>query len=138
MQLLPSELKHLIAELLAIVSSASTTRSSLAAMARTHPSYQREAERALYNTLLIHAYADKYLKCMEILARNQEKAALVRSLTIEYARCTGSGNIDKNRKVTTYLSKSLINMHTLSDLRIRVLPDGEGMSLELEKILWSV
>jgi hypothetical protein len=126
MQLLPSELKLLIVELCSC--------RSLAALARTHSTYQREAERVLYDTLLINAYADNYVKCMEILARNQEKAALVRSLTIEYA----DHNIDNNRKVTTYLLKSLINMHTLSDFRIRVLPDGEEMTKSLEKNLWSV
>ena len=41
MQLLPLGLKHLIVEL------SSGSPSSLAVLARTHPVYQREAERAL-------------------------------------------------------------------------------------------
>ena len=52
---------------------------------------------------------------METLAKNSEKAGLVRLLVIEYAHC----NTDKNRRVTTYLSKILKNMHSLSDFRVR-------------------
>ena len=73
---------------------------------------------------------------METLATNSEKAALVHFLTIEYAR----NNIDKNQRVTTYLLKSLINMHTLSDFRVRSWR-GEAeaqMMKSLDKILWSV
>src|ERR1700734_2845508 len=98
MQLLPAELKHHIVEL------SSGSPSSLAALARTHSTFQREAEKALYDTLSIFASSDDSLKCMETLATNLEKAALVRSLFVEYAR----DNITKNRVVTTYLSLSLI------------------------------
>jgi len=106
--LLPSELKYLIAEL------CSESSDSLAALARTHTTYQKEAEKALYHTVSISASCDDSLKCMDTLATNSEKAALVRFLTIEYAR----NNIDKNQRVMTYLLKSLINMHSLSDFRV--------------------
>jgi hypothetical protein len=128
MQLLPSELKLLIAEL--------SSPRSLTALARTHSAYQREAERALYDTLSIYTIQDDSLKCMETLATNPEKASLVRFLTIEYAH----DNVDRNWRVTTYLSKSLINMHSLSDFRVRSWP-GEAdaeMMRGLDKILWSV
>ena len=130
MQLLPLALKHLIVEL------SSGSPNSLAALARTHPAYRREAERALYDTLTICASRNDSLKCMKTLATNPEKAALVRFLIIEYAR----HKIDKNRRVTTYLSKSLINMHSLSDFRLRSWPgDAELEMMEsLGKILWSV
>ena len=133
MQLLPLEV------LLLIVEFSSGSPSSLAALARTHPTYQREAERALYDNLSIYASIfasrdDFLIKCMETLAANPEKAALVRFLTIEY----GYDNIDYNQNVTTYLSKSLINMQSLSDLRIRCRPGDEVMMKDLGKILWSV
>ena len=129
MQLLPAELKcH-------IIMLSSDSPSSLAALARTHSDYQREAEKALYHTLVISAYSNDCLKCMETLATNSEKAALVRTLIVEYNR----GGIN-NERVTSYLSKSLINMHSLSDLRIRsrlVQATGEMVKC-LGKILWSV
>ena len=128
MQLLPSELKCLIVEL------SSGSPNSLAALARTHSSYQREAERALYDTISIFTSRDDSLKCMETLATNPEKAAFVRFLTIEYAR----DNIVKNRRVTTYLLQSLLNMHSLSDFRIRSRPGDEAQMKGLDKILWSV
>ena len=128
MQLLPFELKHLIVEL------SSGSPNSLAALARTHPAYRREAERALYDTLTIYASNDDSLKCMETLATNPEKALLVHFLTVEYAHEI----FGTNQRVTTYLSKSLINMHTLSDFRIRCRPGGEEMMKDLGKILWSV
>ena len=113
MQLLPSELKHLI-----VLELSSESSNSLAALARTHSAYQSEAEKALYNTLFIFANSDDSLKCMETLATNSEKAALVRFLTIEYDR----DNLRKNRRVTAYLSKSLISMRSLSDFRVRSCP----------------
>jgi len=125
MILLPSELKCLIVEL------SSGSPNSLAALARTHTSYQREAERALYDNIFIFTLRDDSLKCMETLATNPEKAALVRFLTVEYAR----DNTVKNRRVTTYLSKSLINMHSLSDFRIRSRPGDEAQMKGLGKIL---
>ena len=128
MQLLPSELKRIIVEL------SSGSPNSLAALALTHTSYQREAEKALYDTLSIFAFSDDAFKCMETLATNPEKAALVHFLTVEYAR----NNIDKNRRVTTYLSKSLINMHSLSDFRVRSRPADTAQMKALGKILWSV
>jgi hypothetical protein len=131
MQLLPSELKCLIVKL---SSESRNGRNSLAALARTHTAYQREAEKALYETLYIRTSSDNSLKCMETLAKNSEKAGLVRLLVIEYAHY----NTRKNRKVTTYLSKSLINMHSLSDFRVRSWPGGvEAQSIMgLGKILW--
>ena len=129
MQLLPSELKHLIAEL--------SSPCSLAALARTHSAYQREAEKALYDTISIFAARDDSLKCMETLAANSEKAALVHFLTINYTR----DNMNKNRRVTNYLSKCLINMHSLSDFRLRSWSndhEAEMMMKCVGKILWSV
>ena len=106
MQLLPSEIRYHIAEL--------SSRNSLTAFAQTHSSYQRVAEKPLYNTLHTQVYADKEsLKCMETLATNSEKASLVRFLTIDY-----DYNIYKNWLVITYLAKILIKMHTLSDFRV--------------------
>jgi hypothetical protein len=132
MQSIPLELKRLIVEL------SSDSPSSLAALALTHSSYQREAEKALYDGLSITAYEDNSLKCIKTLATNPEKAALVCFLTIEYTR----DNFAINRRVTTYLSKSLINMHSLSDIRIRS-PPGDDSKMKrrgkrLGKILWSV
>ena len=128
MQLLPSELKCLIAKL--------SSPNSLAALARTHTAYQREAEKALYGTLYIYADSDNFLKCMETLAKNSEKAALVRFLTIQYVR----HNTNKNRRVTTYLSKSLINMHSLSHFRVKSCAGGVEAQLIMGvgKILWLV
>lgn len=103
-------------------------------MALTHTSYQRDAERALYADLSIYASSDDSLKCMETLATNPEKAALVCFLTVQYTR----DEFDNNQKVTTYLSKSLINMHSLSDFRVRSRPGEEAQTKGLDKILWSV
>ena len=129
MQLLPLELQLFIVEL------SSDSPSSLAALARTHPTYQREAERALYETLTIYASSDDSLKCMGTLATNPEKATLVRFLVIEYAR----GDVHNNQRVTTYISKSLINMHSLSDFRIRCRPGDESNMKRFGKTrLWSV
>ena len=74
---------------------------------------------------------------METLATNLEKAALVRFLTIEYVSDNKNNN---SRRVTTYLSKSLINMHTLSDFRIRSPPINVEVQMikGLGEILWSV
>ena len=63
MLLLPSELKSLIAELLV------SSPNSLAALARTHSAFRREAERALYDNLVIDATKYHPSKCMETLAR---------------------------------------------------------------------
>ena len=133
MQLLPLELKHLIVEL------SSGSPNSLAALARTHTAYRSEAERVLYHTLTIYGSSDDSLKCMETLATNPEKANLVRFLTIELG-FSRNKIMDKYRRVMTYLSKSLINMHSLSDLRVRSWPsDNESeMMKDLDNILWSV
>ena len=74
---------------------------------------------------------------METLTTNSEKAALVHFLTIEYTR----DNVNKNQRVTTYLSKSLINMGSLSDLRVGAPHDNSEaaeMIKSLGTILWSV
>ena len=128
MQPLPLELKLLIVEL------CSGSPSSLAALARTHSAFQRDAERALYDKLSIYTSSDDSSECMRTLATNSEKATLVRFLIIEFAR----GNVPNNQRVTTYLSKSLINMHSLSDFRIRCRPGDEGKMKRFGKILWSV
>ena len=54
---------------------------------------------------------------MKTLATNPRKAALVRFLTIEYTYIT-NGNLNCEQEMTTYLLKSLINMHSLSDFRL--------------------
>jgi hypothetical protein len=100
--LLPLELKHLIVEL------SSDSPSSLAALALTHTSYQREAEKALYDGLYITGCRDDSLKCIKTLATNPKKAALVRFLAIEYIY----DDLPTNWSIMTYLSKSIINMHT--------------------------
>ena len=134
MQLLPSELKCIIAKLLAQAVSESKSLGNLASLARTHTAFQREAEMMLYDTLYIYCNSSESLKCVATLATNPEKAALVRSLTVEY-KCY---NTKKNRKVTTYLSKSLVNMHILSDLRIKSPIGGvESQAIKgLGKIIW--
>ena len=128
MQLLPLELNRLIVEL------SSGSQCSLAALARTHSTYRREAERVLYHSLSIYAQFEDSLKCLETLATNSEKAILVRFLTVEYAYEL----FEDNQRMTTYLSNSLINMHSLSDFRIRCRPGDEAMMKSLGKILWSV
>ena len=127
MQSLPSELKHLIVEL------SSGSPASLAALARTHTSFQREAEKALYDTISIFIGGGDSLKCMEILATNPKKAALVHFLIIEFSHATF-----QSRKVMFYLSKSLINMHSLSDFRVRSCPGDEVEMKGLNEIVWSV
>jgi hypothetical protein len=120
-----------------IVELSSGSPDSLAALARTHTAFQREAEKALYDTLYICASSEDSLKCMETLASNPEKAALVRFLTVEYTH-----NVNENceHRVSTYLLKSLINMHSLSDFRLRsrLRNSGEAWLKGLSKILWSV
>ena len=130
MQLLPAELKHLIVEL--------SSDDSLAALARTHSTFQRVAEKALYDTISIYASSNDSLRCVETLAQNSEKAGFVRFLTIEY---TYNEYINLNRIATTNLLKSLINMHSLSDFRIRSRSSSKAeiqMMEGLAKIVWSV
>jgi hypothetical protein len=140
MQVLPSELKSLITELLV------SSPNSLAALARTHSAYQREAERVLYEFIFIDNSFREDSRCMETLATNSEKAALVRFFTFEYC-CIP---INKMQRVSTHdvthLLKSLINMHALSDLRVRTVGGSRFGDSEVEaqiykgldKILWSV
>ena len=129
MQLLPAELKCRIVEL------SSGSPNSLTALARTHTAYQREAERALYHTLHVHASSKDSLKCLETLATNSEKAALVRFLSIEFLH----DDVYRNRRLSTYLAKSLINMHSLSDLCARSPGRYKSEMIEhLVEILWSV
>ena len=129
MQSLPAELKrHIVLKL------SSGSPSSLAALARTHTAYQREAEKALYDTLYISASSDDSLICMKTLATNSEKAALVRFLTIEF-----DSDNTINPRMLTYVSKGLINMHCLSDFRVRSCPDpGVKLMKVLDKTLRSV
>ena len=131
MQLLPSELKCIIVEL------CSDSPYSLAALARTHSAYQRDAEMALYDTIFIDPTITSSLKCMETLAKNPEKAAFVRSLIVEFGYDTPT---ELEWRVENYLLKSLVNMDSLSDLRVRwhiSYLDGK-MTDGLGKILWSV
>ena len=120
--LLPSELKHRIAEL--------SSQDSLASLARTHTSYQREAEQALYRTL-----SDPSMKCLETLATNSEKAGFVRFLALEsyYFK-----NDYHRQRAISYLSNALVDMHSLSDLRLRMRPHDHPWIESLDKILWSV
>ena len=100
MQILPSELKHLIAAEL-------SRYNDLAALALTHSAYRREAERVLYENISIYEYSDysvNSLKCLETLATISEKAALVRFLTIEHAH-----DIDINRLGSGGLSVEKLN-----------------------------
>ena len=81
---------------------------SLAALARTYTSFQRDIEQALYHTISIPIHEKVLSKCLETLAANSEKAAFVRFLTIErWLNCTNE------RKLSTYLTNALVNMHTL-------------------------
>ena len=86
--LLPSELKHRIAEL--------SSQDSLASLARTHTAYKREAEQALYRSL-----SSPSLNCLETLATNSEKAGFVRFLTLEDVYHDGHDN----QQATSYLVK---------------------------------
>ena len=125
--LLPSELKHRIAEL--------SSKDTLASLARTHSAFQREAEQALYRTL-----SDPSLKCLKTLATNSEKAGFVRSLSLE---CF---NLNEKKKKEyhwgariDYLLNALSNMHCLSDFRLRLPRRYDMIEIErLDKILWSV
>ena len=127
--LLPSELKHRIAEL--------SSQDTLLSLARTHSAIQREAEQALYRTI-----SDPSLKCLETLATNSEKAGFVHFLSME-------GSFRKHRIIDStwrapidYLINALVNMHCLSDLRLqlprRYRDDFQSWIKSLDIILWSV
>ena len=130
MKLLPPELMHFIVKL------SSGSPRILAVLARTHSAFQREADRALYDSVTIYTSRNNSLKCLETLATNPEKALFVHFLAIEYA--LWDENEKTNSKVTTYLTKSLINMHSLSVLRIRVRSNDGNKIKRLGKILWLV
>lgn len=136
MQLLPLELKCLIVEL------CSGSPSNLAALARTHPAFQSEAEKVLYDTIFIRSSEDNSLKCMRTLVKFSEKATFVRSLTVEYdfnSKNRKRRNNNRNHRVTNYLLKSLINMDSLSDFRVKSRLDKAAQMMKgLDEILWSV
>ena len=117
--LLPPELKHRIVEL--------SSHDSLASLTRTHTTYQREAEQALYHTL-----SNPCLNCLETLSKNSEKAGFVRFLTMDNEN-------DNYWREMDYLLNALVNMYSLSDFRVRK-PRYEAQPwIEcLDKILWSV
>ena len=128
--LLPSELKHRIAEL--------STHDTLASLARTHTAFQKEAEQALYRSL-----SNPSFKCLETLATNPEKAGFVHFLTMECFRQKKrkkKGNDDHRREMIEFLLNALVNMHCLSDFRLRFLRahELEPWIESLDKILWSV
>jgi hypothetical protein len=125
--LLPSELKHHIAEL--------SSRDSLASLARTHATFRIEAEQVLYRTL-----SNPSLKCLETLATNSEKAGFVRFLTMEYVYYSDYTN-DRQQAIS-YMLTALVNMRSLSDFRLRIPRRDDTIRLwmeeSLDKILWSV
>ena len=127
--LLPSELKHRIVEL--------SSHDSLAALARTHTAYQREAEQALYRTL-----SNPSFYCLQTLATNSEKAGFVRFLAVECAYYENNYPWQQWRAMS-YLLSALVNMHSLSDFRLRMPRSHEVQPWmesddSLDKIFWSV
>jgi hypothetical protein len=100
------------------------------ALAQTHSAYQRVAEMALYDTIYIDTTSNNSFKCLKTLAKNPEKAALVRFLTFEYY------STNRNRRVTKYLFKSLVNMDSLSDFRARTYYGVTEVEEGLVRILW--
>ena len=114
-------LKHRIAEL--------SSHDSLASLAWTHTGYQREAELALYRTL-----SNPSMKCLEMLATNSEKAGFVCFLTLESVY-----NKNDYQRTISYLLDTLVDMHSLSDLWLRMQRYGPQPWIEIiDKILWSV
>ena len=100
-------------------------------MARTHTAYQRQAEQALYRSL-----SSPSSKCLETLSTNSEKAGFVRSLVMEYFKFLYKNDY---QQATSYLLNALVNMHSLSDLRLRMFRSEDQIWIEsLNKILWSV
>ena len=122
--LLPSELKHRIAEL--------SSHDSLASLARTHTALQREAEQALYHTL-----SDPSLNCLETLATNLEKAGFVRFLAAKL-ECVRNDYGHWQPAINCHLN-ALVNMRSLTDVRLR-LPHSTSIKTwkRLNGILWSV
>ena len=145
--LLPSELKHRIVEL--------SSQDTLASLARTHTTFQRIAEQALYRTL-----SDPSLKCLETLFTNSKKAGCVYFLSMEHSYRVMNGPkgiftpprgslalplIDHYllKSQIFYLLNAQVNMHRLSDLRLRMpWADNDKELLSwiegLNMILWSV
>ena len=120
--LLPSELKHRIAEL--------SSKDSLLSLARTHTAIQSQAEQALYSSL-----SHPSLKCLEILATNPKKEGFVRFLKVG-SECVNDGQF----AAMDYLLSALVNMHSLSDFRVfdeRKLWWEKTLHM-LNVILWSV
>ena len=125
--LLPSELKHRIAEL--------SSQDTLSSLARTHTAFQREAEQALYRTLI-----NPSLKCLETLAMNSEKAGFVHFLSMEHSYRRKRIGVLSWRAPMNYLFDALVNMNCLSDFRLRLPWDFYVPSWieSLNEILWSV
>ena len=122
---LPPELKHGIVKL--------SPPNTLASLARTHPALQVVAEQALY--LSLH---NPVLKCLETLATNSEKAGFVRFLTMDiYYYENNPDGLNWEPAMISYLLNALVNMHSLSDLRMRLSPI-KSWSESLDNILWSV
>ena len=122
---LPPELKHGIVKL--------SPPNTLASLARTHPALQVVAEQALY--LSLH---NPVLKCLETLATNSEKAGFVRFLTMDiYYYENNPDGLNWEQAMISYLLNALVNMHSLSDLRMRLSPI-KSWSESLDNILWSV
>jgi hypothetical protein len=127
--LLPPELKHRIVEL--------SSHATLASLARTHTACQVVAEQALYRS--IH---NPSLECLETLATNSEKAGFVRFLTMEHP-FNFEDLDDRLQRAISYdllnaLLAALVNMHSLSDLRLRKPLYVESWTESLDEILWSV
>ncbi|PPR06076.1 hypothetical protein CVT26_005282 [Gymnopilus dilepis] len=108
---LPAELKCRIADF--------SPPSTLAALARTHPTYQKEAEEALYRTLSINTHHDKDLKCLETLAKSEGKAQLVRRLIVE----CGRRRVLENEAAMSHIINALPVMRAVLDLRVRMRPE---------------
>ena len=133
--LLPSELKHRIAEL--------SSQDTLASLARTHTTFQREAEQALYRTL-----SNPPSKCLETLATNSEKAGFVHFLSMVYSYRTKRMINDPSRAPLAVrigfvfrfkiLLNALVNMRCLSDLRLRLPGLHRDWIESLDIIIWSV
>jgi hypothetical protein len=125
--LLPPELKHRIVEL--------SSHVTLASLARTHTAYQVVAEQALY-----HSLHDPSLECLETLATNPEKAGFVRFLSMDSENVYLKDSDDRLQREISYLLNALVNMHSLSDLRLRKPRYVKILSWmdSFDKILWSV
>ncbi|KDR81047.1 hypothetical protein GALMADRAFT_241672 [Galerina marginata CBS 339.88] len=130
---IPQEIKHNILSF--------CPKSSCASLARVHTSYQGEAERAIYRSIghSIHDHTKvvntKILGCLETLSTNREKASMVRSLALWFDRI--SSWTDENRRAAILLLlNALTNMHSLSDLRMRIsLHDRDPVHEQFNSVL---